>query len=158
MSTVVRKEISHCHHLDLYDFLFDRLRAIRQDLILQSSSSSVQLFILAVCVRFHLVFGLLLIKESNFSHHINSQHQLDCLKSCLLISEDQLTPAEAEDLQQMKCLYLLSNVDSPHALTWAVNQSFSNHDNSLGKSKENNYDVYIYPFCYRDLFQDCSQL
>ena len=61
MSTVLKQEISQCHHLELYDFLFDRLRAIRQDLILQSSSASVQLLILATCIRLRQNIAPLLV-------------------------------------------------------------------------------------------------
>ena len=104
----------------LYDFLFDRLRAVRQDLTLQTVADSVTLTVLASCVRFHLVFGLLLHSQPSFSRHINTQHQLDCLKSCLLLnpsSED----STVSTMTTMHCAYLLSNMDSEHALAWAVN-------------------------------------
>ena len=102
----------------LYDFLFDRLRAVRQDLTLQIVADSVTLTVLASCVRFHLVFGLLLRSSPTFSEHLNSQHQLDCLKSCLLLS-----PAahQVEELTTIHCVYLLNNMDSDHALVWALN-------------------------------------
>ena len=106
----------------LYDFLFDRLRAVRQDLTLQTVADSVTLTVLASCVRFHLVFGLLLRSSPTFSQHLNSQHQLDCLKSCLLLSP---APHQAEELTSLQCVYLLNNLDSDHAIVWALNNKHS---------------------------------
>ena len=108
----------------LYDFLFDRLRAVRQDLTLQTVTDPLTLTVLASCVRFHLVFGLLLRSSTTFSHHLNSQHQLDCIKSCLLLS-----PAshQVEELTTIHCVYLLTNMDSDHALVWALNNKHSSH-------------------------------
>ena len=115
----------------VYDFLFDRLRAVRQDLTLQTLQTvpdSVSLTVLACCVRFHLVFGLLLRCSPTFSHHLNSQHQLDCLKSCLLLRP---APHQAEELTSIHCVYLLNNLDSDHALVWALNNKHSSQQ--LGK-------------------------
>ena len=118
LTSVLRTGLDTCSLQDLYDFLFDRLRAVRQDLTLQPASEDrLSLKILACCVRFHLVFGLLLRSHTTFSQHLNSQHQLDCLKSCLLLSPGP----DCEEVASLQCLYLLSNMDSQHALTWAVN-------------------------------------
>ena len=128
LTSVLRVGLDTCGLQDLYDFLFDRLRAVRQDLTLQSvQDDTARLEILASCVRFHLVFGVLLRGQSSFSQHINSQHQLDCLKSCLLLSPDQ-----SHLLPPLHCLYLLSNMDSEHALNWAVN--IQHRSDSLGES------------------------
>ena len=64
------------------------------------------------------MFGQLLSSSPGFSAHLNSQHQLDCLKSCLL-----LCPAsqQAEELTVIQCVYLLGNMASDHAMTWALN-------------------------------------
>ena len=112
----------------VYDFLFERLRAVRQDLTLQTVPDSVSLTVLACCVRFHLVFGLLLRSSPTFSPHLNSQHQLDCLKSCLLLCP---APHQAEELTSIHCVYLLNNLDSDHALVWASNNKHSSQQ--LGK-------------------------
>ena len=128
LTSVLRVGLDTCGIQDLYDFLFDRLRAVRQDLTLQSvQDDTARLEILASCVRFHLVFGVLLRGQSSFSQHINSQHQLDCLKSCLLLS-----PHQSHLLPPLHCLYLLSNMDSEHALAWAVN--IQHRSDSLGRS------------------------
>jgi len=126
MCQVMQPQMKNFELQDLYDFLFDRLRSVRQDLVVQSAPDDVQLHILATCVRFHLVFGHLLAQHSTFSQHLNSQHQLECLKSCLVLGETSSSSSssrsqEESDMETMQCLYLLTNLDSPHALNWAVN-------------------------------------
>ena len=50
--TVMQAEVARADMQDVYDFVFDRLRAVRQDMVLQAGvSSQDQLFILGVCVR-----------------------------------------------------------------------------------------------------------
>jgi len=125
LCNVMQTQMKNFELQDLYDFLFDRLRSVRQDLVVQSAPDDVQLHILSTCVRFHLVFGHLLSQHSTFSQHLNDQHQLECLKSCLVIGETSLKSSqrlqEDSDMEMMQCLYLLTNLDSPHALHWAVN-------------------------------------
>ena len=49
---VLQAEVARADLQDVYDFMFDRLRAVRQDMVLQAGvSSQDQLFILGVCVR-----------------------------------------------------------------------------------------------------------
>ena len=67
--------------------------------------------------RFHLLFGHLLAGHASFSAHLNSSHQLDCVKSCLLVPG---VPPSCPALTAMQCCYLLSNCDSPSALAWAT--------------------------------------
>jgi len=98
--------------LEVYHFVFDRLRAVRQDLVVQRVKNNTSMSILSTCVRFHLLFGHILAGNPNFSQHINISHQLECVKSCLLLSTSS-NPT-------MESVYLLSNMDSPSALVWAV--------------------------------------
>jgi len=101
--------------MEIYDFVFDRLRAVRQDLVVQRVNDITSMTILSICVRFHLLFGQLLADHPSFSHHINTTHQLDCVKSCLLMPS-------TTDQHMMESVYLLSNMDSPSAISWAINQ------------------------------------
>jgi len=128
MSDVMQTQINNCNLQELYDFLFDRLRSVRQDMILQTCSDDVQLTVLGACVRFHVVFGHLLANTTTFSKHINFQHQLECMKSCLLLDESKLQDTERSHLETIQCLYLLSNLDSAHALTWAIGVSNRSDD------------------------------
>eukprot|EP00092_Neocalanus_flemingeri_P029843 GFUD01032401.1.p1 GENE.GFUD01032401.1~~GFUD01032401.1.p1 ORF type:complete len:413 (+),score=148.52 GFUD01032401.1:168-1406(+) len=103
-------------HLELYDFVFDRLRAVRQDLVVQGVKDTTSETILSVCVRFHLLFGHLLAHHPSFSTNINTSHQLECVKSCLLLS------SATSHNHMMEAVYILSNMDSPSAISWAIMQ------------------------------------
>ena len=100
--------------LQLYEFLQDRLRAVRQDMLVQLAVPEFRKRILYTRVPFHVVFGHILSNNPALSAKINSQHQLGCTKSCLLL------PKYADDIGD---IYLLSNMDYPSALAWAIDQS-----------------------------------
>jgi len=117
--------VKEADHLELYEFIFDRLRAIRQDLVLQDVQDAVSFYILSVCVRFHLIFGILLADNKSFSSHINTTHQLDCVKACLLLSKSM---KPCVNTKMMEAVYILSNIDTPSALHWAVCQSNKSDD------------------------------
>ena len=100
-------ENEDCHHLKLnwttYHFVFDRLRAIRQDMIVQKCDLMepgfdddviVHIHILQICVKFHLLANYILGKDDDpsnkhssisnqFDQHINFTHLLECLKMIL---------------------------------------------------------------------------
>ena len=128
VATVMRARLRTHDRQDLYDFLFDRLRAVRQDMVVQGAGVAprTRLQLLATCARFHLVWGQLLAATPTFSAHLNTQHQLDTLKSCLVLGEgaglgeEGAGLGEDSELEAVQCVYLLSNLDSPHALNWAV--------------------------------------
>ena len=85
--------------------------------------------------RFHVVMGHLLALHASFSGHINSQHQLDCVKSCLLLQgalEEPVMPETRASLVSLQCVYLLSNLDSAHAVNWALNQQRRSTCHGLG--------------------------
>ena len=132
VATVMRARLRTHDRQDLYDFLFDRLRAVRQDMVVQGAGVAprTRLQLLATCARFHLVWGQLLAATPTFSAHLNTQHQLDTLKSCLVLGEGAGL-GEDRELEAVQCVYLLSNLDSPHALNWAV--QLPHRSRALGK-------------------------
>ena len=131
----MKAEVGRCDLQDLYDFLFDRLRAVRQDMVVQSAvPAQDQLLILSICVRFHLVMSPLLERHTSFSAHINSQHQLECVKSCLLLQ----ATLEDSNTDTLQCVYLLSNLDSSHAVNWVINQPKRSRSDCLGTLLINN--------------------
>ncbi|PNF30649.1 hypothetical protein B7P43_G06113 [Cryptotermes secundus] len=97
----------------VYDFVFDRLRAVRQDLVIQGLGSVDSIMVLEPTVRFHSYAGYRLCAEplSKFDPTINRTHLLECLKQLLVLYDEvQLgchdtpgTGARAE----MEALYLL---------------------------------------------------
>ncbi|CAG7691787.1 unnamed protein product, partial [Allacma fusca] len=60
----------------IYDFVFDRLRSVRQDLVIQRIQDETAISILEVVVRFHLYATFRLEKEpiEKFDPHINRKH------------------------------------------------------------------------------------
>ena len=87
----------------VYHFIFDRLRSIRQDLIVQGNpdiAKSVQ--ILQICVRFHLLASYKLSNEETevggseivFDKDFNFTQLLECLKDLLVLY--QIKPLEAD--------------------------------------------------------------
>lgn len=148
VTSVMQAEVARADLQDVYDFLFDRLRAVRQDMVLQAAvPARDQLFILGVCVRFHVVMGHLLARHASFSAHLNSQHQLDCLKSCLLLQGALEEPVMSEtraSLETLQCLYLLSNLDSAHAVNWAIQQPRSSECGGLGIIHQSSHQEHIF--------------
>ena len=123
----------------VYNFVFDRLRAVRQDCVLQNLKDITTINILTQCVRFHVVFGFLLSSLSiarcvasrmilrididffvRFDPTINFAHQLECLKSCLLLHHQ--LQMDVNTREEMSHIYLLSNMGSQAPLVWATQQ------------------------------------
>ncbi|XP_066139129.1 SAC3 domain-containing protein 1 isoform X2 [Euwallacea fornicatus] len=75
-----------------YHFIMDRLRAIRQDLVIQSTSVTVteSICILQPIVRFYAYSAYRLCEEpiSNFDPHINQTHLQECLKRLLCLYDE----------------------------------------------------------------------
>lgn len=106
----------------VYNFVFDRLRAVRQDCVLQNLKDITTINILTQCVRFHVVFGFLLssLSIARFDPTINFAHQLECLKSCLLLHHQ--LQMDVNTREEMSHIYLLSNMGSQAPLVWATQQ------------------------------------
>jgi SAC3 domain-containing protein 1 len=118
----------------IYDFIFDRLRAVRQDLVLQDLEDLTTLLILTRCVRFHLVFSLLLSPHpiARFDPHINFSHLLDCLKHCIKLHHK--LGLKDEEREELSAVYLLLNLGRPEAINWAIKQGRSLKQLPLVKS------------------------
>ncbi|KAJ8921826.1 hypothetical protein NQ315_008458 [Exocentrus adspersus] len=79
---ISRKDISWTV---IYDFIMDRLRSVRQDLVIQNASHAYCISILQPIVRFHAYASYRLCEEdiNNFDPVINSTHLQECLKRLL---------------------------------------------------------------------------
>ncbi|XP_072944438.1 germinal-center associated nuclear protein [Epargyreus clarus] len=77
--------------LVIYNFVTDRLRAVRQDMIIQELKPNLRIILLEPMIRFHTYFGYLLCEESlnDYSPTLNRNFLLECLKTCLY-SYDEL--------------------------------------------------------------------
>lgn len=121
----------------IYDFIFDRLRAIRQDIVIQRIDPLDTIRILEPIVRFHVYAAQRLCTHSisTFDPKINSQHLLECLKQLLVCYDecnkmksnycnidDELRNLYLEDNRsQMEAIYLLINLGDSTSLTRGLN-------------------------------------
>lgn len=105
----------------IYNFMFDRFRAVRQDAIIQNLTPAETIKILEPIVRFLIYFGYILVEEdaNEFDYFINFSHLQECLKR-LLVCYD-----ECEDTDQMcrwdiESAYILLNLGNIKALTRGI--------------------------------------
>jgi len=130
-----------------YDFVFDRLRGVRQDLVIAQSKfdvASAVVDVLQVSVRFHLWanFRLGHLPPSAFDARLNFSHLLECLKG-VLNGYDNLDRSPQER-DEMSATYLVLNLGSLEASRWAVNI-----DNSL-RNQRNTCLAYRATFAYEE--------
>nr|XP_018667462.1 germinal-center associated nuclear protein isoform X2 [Ciona intestinalis] len=74
----------------IYDFIFDRLRSVRQDAVIQQLQIVQPMLCIGIlerCVRFYVyaAYRAKLQPGLNIELHINTQHTNDCLKTLLLM-------------------------------------------------------------------------
>ena len=133
----------------VFHFVFDRLRSIRQDLIVQGNpdiSKSVR--ILQICVRFHLLASYKLTNEENdtlggsevpFDGDFNFTQLLECLKDLLILyqmkSSFESPPPSSQEIGQMEAYatYLIINLGSQHSINWGFNLPLDVRNNQLIK-------------------------
>ena len=89
----------------VYHFVFDRLRSIRQDLIVQGNPDVPKsVHVLQICVRFHLLASYKLSNEHNdiggsevpFDREFNYTQLLECLKDLLILYEMKSPASDSE--------------------------------------------------------------
>ncbi|XP_045467834.1 germinal-center associated nuclear protein [Harmonia axyridis] len=70
-----------------YDFIADRLRAIRQDMIIQNISRAYAITLLEPMVRFHAYAAYKLCEEdiNRFDPHLNKKTLQECLNNLLIL-------------------------------------------------------------------------
>lgn len=109
--TYLLRQIAADKHLklpynDIYDFVFDRLRAVRFDMVVQRIEVDSKIKILEPIVRFYAYAAYRLCEEPvlKFDPVINSDHLRDCIKELLVLYD------ESESIQsnqsEMEALYL----------------------------------------------------
>ncbi|XP_069680945.1 SAC3 domain-containing protein 1 isoform X2 [Periplaneta americana] len=115
-----RQEVDWCV---VYDFVFDRLRAVRQDLVIQGLNPKHGIMILEPIVRFHCYAGYRLCSQpaSKFDATINHTHLLECLTRLLVLYDEvQQCCHVSEERREMEALYLLVALGDGQALTRAL--------------------------------------
>ena len=63
--------------MDVYDFIFDRLRAVRQDLVIQRLTGDGAIFVYEQTIAFLVLFGYRLCDDPNFVLKFNETHVVE---------------------------------------------------------------------------------
>ncbi|XP_074041015.1 SAC3 domain-containing protein 1 isoform X2 [Leptinotarsa decemlineata] len=117
----------------IYDFVMDRLRSVRQDMIIQNISRQHQINILQPIVKFLAFASYKLCEESihDFDPHINDSHLQECLKRLLCMYDycDEMEKSTDGDEHEysdesrsyFEALYVVFNLGNTTAITRAVN-------------------------------------
>ncbi|KAK2575714.1 hypothetical protein KPH14_012103 [Odynerus spinipes] len=117
---VTRTDVDWVH---IYDFTFDRLRAIRQDMVIQRISTPMSIQLFEPIVRFHTYAGQRLCERniSEFDPKINNQHLLECIKQLLVLYDVLDKPDKFELHETMEALTLVNNRAEMEALYILLN-------------------------------------
>ncbi|XP_061190038.1 SAC3 domain-containing protein 1-like [Saccostrea echinata] len=101
---------------EVYDFIFDRLRAVRQDMTIQQIGGFEAITLLEYIVRFYIYSGYRLCEEKidHFDPKINDQHTQECLKQ--LLSLYTTCHCYLENRAEFESLYLIFNLGQAEAL------------------------------------------
>ena len=101
-----------------YDFIFDRLRAVRQETIIQNYNAQQTIRILEPVIMFLAYSRYRLCEETiqNFDPKICEQHLQECLKR-ILIAYDEESGAGTDKRCFIEALYQVHNLGSTTALT-----------------------------------------
>lgn len=106
----------------IYWFVFDRIRAIRQDLVVQRIIGNPVVEIFEKACRFHILSGYRLCESplDEFDPKINNDHTTECLKRLLCFYEAEWPSAYESTRTEFEAYYLLHNLGSFEALNRAV--------------------------------------
>lgn len=128
----------------IYDFLVDRLRSVRQDMVIQNLSAADSISILQPIVKFHAyaAYKLCKLPISDFDPSLNKKHLQECLKRLLVLYDDrdhlQRKYAElvgnnggvrwedydelfASDRPYLEAMYVILNLGDVEAITRCLN-------------------------------------
>ena len=106
----------------IYWFVFDRIRAIRQDLVVQRITGKPVVEIFEKACRFHILSGYKLCESpvDVFDPKINNDHTSECLKRLLCFYETEWPSAYKDTRAEFEAYYLLHNLGSFEALNRAI--------------------------------------
>ena len=107
----------------IYWFIFDRARAIRQDLVVQRITGKLVMEIFERICRFHILSAYRLCESplDAFDPKINNDHTNECLKRLLCFYDEEDPSAYRDTRAEFEAYYLLHNLGSFEALNRAVN-------------------------------------
>jgi SAC3 domain-containing protein 1 len=99
----------------IYHFVFDRIRAIRQDMVIQRIGDENAVDILEKAVRFHVFAHHKLCNTSLefYDPYINDSHIQECLKRLLVLYDSHMS---SQNRAEFEAYYLLHNLGSHEAI------------------------------------------
>ncbi|CAL8109588.1 unnamed protein product [Orchesella dallaii] len=105
--------------IEVYDFVFDRLRAVRQDMVIQRISNESALVLLEAIIKFHLYAEYRFRSNAPPSYDpcINQKHLKDCLKT--LLSTYELNNYRGSSRPFFEALYCLGSPESYEVISRA---------------------------------------
>ncbi|XP_011054142.1 PREDICTED: germinal-center associated nuclear protein isoform X1 [Acromyrmex echinatior] len=123
----------------IYDFVFDRLRSVRQDAVIQRVDIVSSIFLLEPIIRFHIYAAQRLCERdiTEFNAKINNKHLFECIKQLLVLYDQQnenVTDniavhkdfeklALSNNRSEMEAIYILLHIGDCEALTRAFSLS-----------------------------------
>lgn len=116
----------------IYQFCFDRIRAIRQDMVIQRIVDETAVEILEKAVRFHILAHYKLKDASleSFDANLNDIHLLECLKRLLVLYDCNIV---SQNRAEFEMYYLLYNLVSHEALQRILRQPVTIKDDGFVK-------------------------
>lgn len=104
----------------VYEFVTDRLRSVRQDMIIQQLPCEECIAILEPIVRFHAYAAYRLFEKpiDIFDPVLNGTHLNECLKRLLVIYDTDKTRSDSRN--EMEAMYAVINLGDTAALTRAL--------------------------------------
>lgn len=99
----------------VYHFIFDRIRAIRQDMVVQRIQDQTAIEILEKAARFLIFAGFRLCETSieHFDSRMNDNHLQECLKRLLVLYVDH---PQSPNRAEFEAYYSLHNLGSHEAM------------------------------------------
>lgn len=93
------------HYIQVYEYLFDRFRAIRQDLVIQRLDNIDAIQILEVILRFYILSDYKLCLNKDYDEYMNYQHLSEVLFTII-------TSMKPENLGIYCTIYMLLNLEN----------------------------------------------
>jgi len=100
---------------EVFEFVTDRLRAIRQEMTILRVPPEYCLILLQPMMRFHIVYGYILSNHSRYDNTLNLAHLNECLHKCLDCLE--VCPSTCDIcVQHILNIYVSMNLNNPESV------------------------------------------
>lgn len=106
----------------MYDFVFDRLRCVRQEIVIQNLNMTTTVKFLEPIIMFLAYSRYRLAGETphNFDPKICEQHLQECLKKILVCYDNLAESKYSENRYVIEALYQIFNLGTTESLTRGI--------------------------------------